>query len=113
MSDLPDPHLERRRLVAPRVRAATAARPRLDALLDWALAHPLTLIEAEAGYGKTTLAVQAGQTELPRAWYTLSTDDRDPMVFLSYLASALEPSNTLPAPPPGSGGPGGGSASPA
>ncbi|XVQ14516.1 BTAD domain-containing putative transcriptional regulator [Spirillospora sp. CA-255316] len=90
MSDLPVPLVERRRLRAPRARAAIATRPRLNALLDWALTHPLTLVEAEAGYGKTTLA-QAAPADLPRVWYTLSSDDCDPTVFFAHLASALEP----------------------
>jgi DNA-binding SARP family transcriptional activator len=91
MSDLPDPPVKRWRLHAPRVRAAIAARPRLDTLVDWALTHPFTLVEAEAGYGKTTLAAQAGRTGLPLVWCALSTDDRDPTVFLTRLASAIEP----------------------
>ncbi|MGW3955602.1 BTAD domain-containing putative transcriptional regulator [Streptomyces sp. NPDC004752] len=90
MSDLPLSFIERRRLRAAHARAGTTARPRLDALLDWALTHPFTLVEAEAGYGKTTLA-QSGPADLPPAWYALSSDDRDPMVFLTHLAWALEP----------------------
>jgi DNA-binding SARP family transcriptional activator len=90
---MPDLHLssvERRRLRAPHTRAGTATRPRLDSLLQWALTHPLTLVEAEAGYGKTTLA-QSGPADLSRAWYALNSDDSDPTVFLIRLAWALQP----------------------
>ncbi len=90
MSELHLSSVERRRLRAPHTRAGIATRPRLDALLDWALTHPLTVVEAEAGYGKTTLA-QTAPTDLPRAWYTLGSDDSDPTVFLARLAWALEP----------------------
>ncbi|MEV0538459.1 BTAD domain-containing putative transcriptional regulator [Nocardia salmonicida] len=79
----------KRRLRAPQARATITDRPRLDALLGWALMHPLILVAAEAGSGKTTLA-QAVPAELPRAWYTLSPDDADPAVFIANLASALE-----------------------
>jgi LuxR family transcriptional regulator, maltose regulon positive regulatory protein len=88
--DLPSTALARHRLRVPRIHAAVVMRPRLEELFAWALTHQVTLVEAEAGYGKTTLA-QSASADLPRVWYSLSSDDRDPMVFLTHLAATLEP----------------------
>jgi len=56
------------------------ARPALVARLNVGLAanHPLTLIAAPAGYGKTTLAAQwAAQLDRPAAWLALDEADDD------------------------------------
>jgi LuxR family maltose regulon positive regulatory protein len=50
--------------------------------------YPVTLVEAPAGYGKTTFAtmVAAGR---PASWYSLTKADRDVQVFLVHLLAAL------------------------
>jgi ATP/maltotriose-dependent transcriptional regulator MalT len=54
------------------------SRPRLSALLDQSLEHPLTLISAPAGFGKTTLLAAWGQAlpaSNPRlAWVSLDKE---------------------------------------
>lgn len=53
----------------------------------------LTLISAPAGFGKTTLVAQwlAQLPEVTQAWLSLDDSDNDPVRFLSYLATALQP----------------------
>jgi len=78
------------------------ARPRLAAALQEALrSHPLTLLSAPAGYGKTTLLASIGQGDketrgrsppLPfsMTWLTLDEEDNDPARFLTALVAALQ-----------------------
>ncbi len=49
------PLLLRTKLAIPPLRASLVSRPRLFARLDAVLTHPLTLLAAPAGFGKTTL----------------------------------------------------------
>ena len=66
------------------------ARPRL---VDWFGQHAharLVLINAEAGYGKTTLLSEfANYTRDRVVWYRLERSDGDWITFLSYLTAAL------------------------
>ena len=78
----------RTKISPPRVGARTLERPRLSGLLAEALNHRLTLIQAGAGFGKTTaLAGLAGRPQ-PLIWYQLMEEDRDPLVFLLHLCHA-------------------------
>jgi len=84
------------KLLAPPARPGAVVRPRLLRLLDGAATHPLTLITAPAGFGKTTLVATwlrgfAGRS----AWLTLDEDDDAPGRFLDYLVTALEADRTL------------------
>lgn len=78
----------------PRPRAQLVARPRLLARLEGALAGPLTVIAAPAGFGKTTLLAdwlsQSSAAARHVAWLTLEASDSDPMQFLRYLLAALQ-----------------------
>jgi LuxR family transcriptional regulator, maltose regulon positive regulatory protein len=52
---------------------------------------PIVLISASAGYGKSTLAAQWGaECQRPVVWINLDRGDNDPVVFLSYVAHALD-----------------------
>lgn len=69
---------------------------RRDALLlrlDAALRHRLTLIQAPAGYGKTSLLAQWRQRQaggkVRIAWLTLETDDADLKRLAGYLTLAM------------------------
>src|SRR5512136_1556315 len=67
-------------------------RPRLTAALTQAKNHALTLVSAPPGYGKTTLVVSWLQTaDTPWVWLSLEEADDDPVRFLQYLLTALEP----------------------
>lgn len=71
----------------------TIPRPRLLELLHTSLAtHPLTLLSAPAGYGKTTLlaALPVAYPDLPIAWLSLDEEDNDPVRFLAAIIAALQ-----------------------
>jgi len=74
------------KLYIPTVRHNLVPRPHLTAKLNECIAHPLTLISAPAGYGKTTLMSEwrdgVGRT-IPTAWLSLDTDDNDLARFLT------------------------------
>jgi LuxR family transcriptional regulator, maltose regulon positive regulatory protein len=50
----------------------------------------ITLVEAPAGYGKTTLLANwVGRVSCPVGWYSIDEADNEPAVFLTYLACAF------------------------
>ena len=52
---------------------------------------PLVAVSAGPGWGKTTLLAQwAGSSPRPFAWVSVDTRDNDPIVFLTYVAVALD-----------------------
>ncbi|MBI5033876.1 MAG: hypothetical protein HZB51_25435 [Chloroflexi bacterium] len=82
------------------------SRPRLFARLAEGMTHPLTLVSAPAGFGKTTLLSEWLHAKdesrsshlhpspfipLPSsiAWLALDDDDNDPLRFLTYCIAAL------------------------
>jgi ATP/maltotriose-dependent transcriptional regulator MalT len=82
------------KLVPPPLREGVLLRPDLQALLAEVRLHPLTVVTAPAGYGKTTLLTQwaqeLGRTGAPVSWLTLDVGDRDPALFLAYLIRAFQ-----------------------
>jgi LuxR family transcriptional regulator, maltose regulon positive regulatory protein len=53
--------------------------------------HPIVLVVAPAGYGKTTLLSQwAERNGQSLAWVSVDEADNDPKVLLSYIAEALD-----------------------
>lgn len=61
-------------------------RPRLARALDEHAHRPLTLVVADAGFGKTTLLAAWVRTlSRPVVWYSLMPSDDDPIVFGRYL----------------------------
>src|SRR5437879_4483182 len=69
-------------------------RPRLASLLDESLKHPLTLISAPAGFGKTT-ALSTWAQSLPAnnplvAWVSLDEGDNEPLIFWINILTALD-----------------------
>jgi DNA-binding SARP family transcriptional activator len=80
----------RTRLIPPRPRPQFLARPRLSAQLRQVLVYPLTIVKADAGYGKTTaLAAFIAESAGPPLWYSLTESDADPLVFCSSLLYAF------------------------
>lgn len=80
----------RTRLIPPRLRPQLISRPRLDQLLGRLTDYPLTLLKAEAGYGKTTaIASYLARSDLPYSWYNIGEGDDDPLIFLLHLIYAF------------------------
>jgi ATP/maltotriose-dependent transcriptional regulator MalT/DNA-binding SARP family transcriptional activator len=82
------------KLTPPPARSGVLLRPDLQSLLSEVRLHPLTLLIAPAGYGKTTLLSQWIQ-ELTRtgaavSWLSLDNSERDPALFLAYIIRAFQ-----------------------
>lgn len=59
-------------------------------MLKQSLDYPLTTLVTETGYGKTTSALSLIKSiQIPVFWYTVSHNERDPRLFLTYLCSAF------------------------
>ena len=78
------------KLTPPAQRSSILPRPRVQALLHNSLSYPLTVVVCETGYGKTTSALTLTQSlDIPAFWYTVSRNERDPRLFLTYLCTAF------------------------
>ena len=84
------------KLVPPLEAGALVTRPRL---LDGGreiIKSRLTLVQAPAGYGKSSLLAQwyhfLRDNDYAVAWLSLEESDRDPLGFLTYIAAALSSS---------------------
>src|SRR4051794_16081476 len=78
------------KLDPPRARLGTVGRPRLARKLLESQRHPLTVLRADAGYGKTTALAQLVTLVGSTHWYGLDPTDRDPLIFLHHLVVAFE-----------------------
>jgi len=77
-------------LTPPAQKSSILDRPRVLRLLKQSLDYPLTTLVTETGYGKTTSALSLIKSiNLPVFWYTVSRNERDPRLFLTYLCSAF------------------------
>jgi LuxR family maltose regulon positive regulatory protein len=90
-TDAPGPGLVWSKLVAPASRAGLVPRTSLQSLLQDRLAAKLCLVEAPAGFGKTTLLAQwrAAGGGGRVAWVSLDEADNDPTRFWVYIVEAL------------------------
>jgi len=83
----------RRRLQPPEQRAAQLPREAVLRSLAAARHHPLTLVVAPPGFGKTTVITQwwdrLGDQDIGRAWYSASEQEREPVAFLGMVSAAL------------------------
>ena len=80
------------KLRAPQGRDGTVPRTALIGLLEeeWG-AIPVVLLSAGPGWGKTTLLAEwASRSERPFAWVSVDENDNDPIVLLTYVATALD-----------------------
>src|SRR5690554_13330 len=79
------------KLFIPPARPGRAARARLIERMNEAVKHPLTLICAPAGYGKTTMLSEwIPQNEHCVTWVSLDEGDNDPVLFWRYFIAALQ-----------------------
>lgn len=91
-SNRSDSWISTSKLAPPPLPASTLGRTQIERLLNADI--PLVLLEAPAGYGKTTLLTQAyaaareqGETVV---WLAIDKDDDDARTFLGHLVIALE-----------------------
>jgi len=85
------PLLVAAKLARPRVGRILSRHRLLEALDTGVRSHPVTLVRAGAGYGKTTLlASYADSYEEGVVWYSLGSEDADAGVFLWHLLGALQ-----------------------
>jgi LuxR family maltose regulon positive regulatory protein len=78
----------------PHARTGAVDRPRVAALLDAGAQTKLTLVSAQAGFGKTTAIatwVHEGPGADHVAWVSLEPSDAEPDVFWTYVVTALAP----------------------
>ncbi|HBG74403.1 MAG: hypothetical protein A2X25_13880 [Chloroflexi bacterium GWB2_49_20] len=65
------------------------ARPRVIEIFMQAFEYRLTILQAEAGYGKSTALIELTDTVKRIAWYQVNEEDNDTMVFLLHLCHAF------------------------
>jgi ATP/maltotriose-dependent transcriptional regulator MalT/DNA-binding SARP family transcriptional activator len=88
--ELPTQPLLRAKLSRPNPGEHVLERPRLLQALHENVSRPLTLVVAEAGYGKTTLLASfARALRRPVVWYSLMPSDADLIVFGRYLLAGF------------------------
>ncbi|RED55741.1 BTAD domain-containing putative transcriptional regulator [Cohnella lupini] len=79
------------KLSIPHIHGTLVPRPRLTLRLNEGLETKLTLVSAQAGYGKSTALSQWAQScSLPVAWISLDTQDNDWIQFWSYVTASVE-----------------------
>lgn len=80
----------RTKFIAPRLRRFYLDRPRLRTRLAGLFDHPLTILRASAGYGKSTsLAAFLAVRPESRVWYSASETEAEPGLFALNLVHAL------------------------
>ncbi len=79
------PRILRTKIIPPPRNARTLARPRVSAALREALDYRLTILQAGAGYGKSTALAELAAELRPLIWYQANEEDNDPLVFLLHL----------------------------
>jgi LuxR family maltose regulon positive regulatory protein len=90
-SDSPPIGLVEARFLAPRARPGTVRRTRTLRRLRAARDRRVVSVLAPPGYGKTILVAQwAGGDRRSVAWLTADDSDNDPVMFLTYLAAAID-----------------------
>jgi LuxR family maltose regulon positive regulatory protein len=80
------------KLCVPSARSGVVTRPRLLERLQGTLGHPLLLVSAPAGFGKTTAVsewVRDNRPAFPTAWLSLEATENEPARFWDYLIGAL------------------------
>ncbi len=79
----------RTKIIPPPRNVRTLARPRVTDIFTQSFNYRLTILQAEAGYGKSTALAELAETVKPLAWYQVNEEDNDPLVFLLHLCHAF------------------------
>ncbi|SEO80311.1 LuxR family transcriptional regulator, maltose regulon positive regulatory protein [Paenibacillus sp. OV219] len=79
------------KLQVPHVNKSLVSRPRLIRKLNEGLKAKLTIVSAQAGYGKTTaLSEWVKQSSVLVAWVSLDRQDNDWIPFWSYVTASIQ-----------------------
>lgn len=79
------------KLQAPPISKRLVPRPHILQRLQRGMTRPLTLVTAPAGFGKSTaLRLWLQEVRQPIAWVSLDVGDDDPVLFWTYLLTALD-----------------------
>ncbi|MDI7246175.1 MAG: BTAD domain-containing putative transcriptional regulator [Bacillota bacterium] len=80
----------RTKFLPPVPRKELLKRPRLEGMFREIGTHPVTILQAGPGYGKSTsLAVYLKDHHVPSFWYTVGETDSDPHAFVVHLVWAI------------------------
>ena len=77
-------------LIPPRQRKDVLRRSRLDARLAAVVDHPLTIVQAGTGYGKSTTLSGLVDAVDHLFWYTITEPDTDPLLVLAHLICSVD-----------------------
>ena len=84
-------YIQRSKLIPPQLRPPIHQRRSLVDRLERGLETRFTLVQAGAGYGKsTTVAAFLQGSPEPWAWYSLDERDGEPLIFLAHLIAAVD-----------------------
>ena len=79
------------KLLPPRGHGGAVLREEVISALEGSRGTPVVCVSAGPGWGKTTLLAQwATQSQRPFAWVSVDDHDNDPIVLLTYVATALD-----------------------
>jgi LuxR family maltose regulon positive regulatory protein len=87
---LPLPKVLRTKITPPHKSTRTLSRPRISQVLHESLNYRLTILQAGAGYGKSTALSVLAEEIQPLFWYQVTQEDTDPLVFLLHLCHATQ-----------------------
>lgn len=91
--DLKSIPLFQTKLMIPTIKQTDLRRAKLTKKLKTINKHPLTLVHAGAGYGKSTaMALYVFDEKCKCSWYSISVMDDDILPFLSYLIASIRTS---------------------
>ncbi len=77
------------KIIPPPRHARILPRPRVIASIKQTFEYRLTILQAEAGYGKSTALTELAEIVQPLAWYQVNEEDNDPLIFLLHLCHAF------------------------
>lgn len=83
-------HVIHTKLIPPPRSPRAVTRPRVTQALQEALEYRATILQAGAGYGKSTALAELAAQVQPLIWYQVNEEDGDPPVFLLHLCYAIQ-----------------------
>jgi len=80
----------RTKIIPPPRGSRILPRPRVSESLKQAFDYRLTILQAGAGYGKSTALAELAGDMKPIIWYQVGDEDNDPLVFLLHICYAIK-----------------------